>query len=444
MLRPYQQDALAACIAAHHKDYGGCVICPTGSGKSHIIAELCQHFEDKDVLVLTPRIELMKQNAAKIKSNAKCMTVNKAYRQLRKSEILIIDECHLIRQFDGMYHTLMSLSERVFGFTATPFRLDCGHLVPHVFKKALYKISREELVEQGYLTERKKHLIGPNHLINVRNESYQSVRKLSEDSCPQTAHSLEHFLAHAPSNKQALFYACDLKHADVICRLLGGKAKTIHSKLSKSERATIISEFKSGQLQYLVNCEILTLGFDYPPLEHVVILRPTDSFTLYEQICGRGDRIYENKRWNNIWDYTINSFCFESKPNKPGDYKRHCIHCLKITDYRLKNCTSCGKGLVRGEAPTKECPECHEPNFTCATYCKECGAFIKANVRWIKTNKVGWNNKGWLEIGGVKFKTAKGNAQAMISKIKGQSYIFFYKWDSYNKSNKLLEIRLDK
>lgn len=446
MLRPYQQEALERCIQANDNGYGGCVICPTGSGKSHIIAELCHHFKDKEVLVLTPRIELMKQNAAKIKSNAKCMTVNKAYRQLCMCDILIIDECHLVRQFDGMYQTLMGLSGRSFGFTATPFRLDCGHLIPYVFKKALYNVSRETLVEQNYLTERKKHMIPHDRLINVQNDSFQSVRKLSDDSCPQTAHSLEHFIQHTDRNKQALFYACDLKHAAIICALLGDKAKTIHGKLGKTERATIIDEFKRGQLQYLVNCEILTTGFDYPPLEHIVILRPTDSFTLYEQICGRGDRLYDGKKYNHIWDYTINSFCFESKPNKPNNYKRYCIFCLEITDYRLKNCTHCGKGLVKGEAPTKECPQCHAPNFTCATYCKDCGAFVKANVssRRFQSHSIQWNNKGYMYITNVKFKTSKHNYLDLKNKLNDAIYYrMYYKWDNYHKSNKLLRLMVD-
>lgn len=445
MLRPYQQNALQSCI---NSETGGCVIAPTGSGKSHIIAELCHHYHDKKVLVVTPRLELMKQNAAKINSNALCMTVNKAYRQLIESDILIIDECHLVRQFDGMYQTLMGLSKKVYGFTATPFRLDCGHLVPHVFKKCLYKIDREELVQKGFLTARTFPFIPHDRLINVKNESFQSVKKLSDDSCPQTEHCINHFLENAPKDKQALIFVCDIKHAEITQQYLPG-SKIIHGKLPKKERCQIIKEFKWGQLQYLINCEILTTGFDYPALEHIVILRPTDSYTLYEQIIGRGDRIADGKQHNHIWDYTINSFCFEVKNNKPTDFKKYCIFCLELTDYRLKNCSHCHKKLVKGEAPTKKCEKCGQNNFPCATYCKECGVFIKANVKSILSHvsKIGWNPKGYMYIYGdkkVNFKTNKSNVLSLKDKLnKKLNYRFYYKWDNHHKSNKLLEIRLD-
>ncbi len=441
-LRPYQQQALEACIQS---EIGGCVIAPTGSGKSHIIAELCHHYTGKNVLVITPRRELMKQNAQKIHSDAKCMTVNKAYRDLIEADILIIDECHLVRQFDGMYQTLMQLAKKVYGFTATPFRLDCGHLIPHVFKKCLYKIDREELVKTPFLTKRKPMPIPHDHLINVRNNAFNSVKQLSKDSCPQTKRCITHFLSHVPKEKQALIFVCDIQHAQITQQYLPN-SKIIHGKLPKSERDKIIKGFKSNNLQYLINCEILTTGFDYPALEHIVILRPTDSYTLHEQILGRGDRLCDGKEYNHIWDYTINSFCFESKKNKPTNFKRHCIFCLELTDYRLKNCTHCGKGLVKGEAPTKECKQCGYNNFTCATYCKECGGFVKDNVRWIKTigAHVRFNKKGYMYIDKIKFKTNLRSYNNLISHLKNNIYyIFYYKWDNYNKSNKLLEIRID-
>lgn len=442
MLRPYQKDALKACIES---ETGGCVISPTGSGKSHIIAELCHHFNDQDVLVITPRRELMEQNAQKIYSNAQCMTVNKAYKDLIQSEILIIDECHLVRQFDGMYHTLMGLSHKVYGFTATPFRLDCGHLVPNVFKKCLYKIDREELVSSKYLSLRQHQPIPHDRLINVKNNSFQSVRKLSDDSCPHTHRCIDHYLTYGESDEQALVFVCDIRHAKVTQEYLP-HSKIIHGQLPKAQRTQIIKEFKNGTLQYLINCEILTTGFDHPPLQNIVILRPTDSYSLYEQICGRGDRIYEGKKYNKIWDYTINSFCFEGRKTKEGNYKRYCIYCMEITDYRLRNCQHCHKALVKGEAPTKECAQCGEDNFPCATYCRGCGMFIKANVRSIRGTKdsLKWHKHGYMKLNGVNFKTQQKTMEELKVKLQADiSYIFYYKWNNYRKTNVLLEIRLD-
>ena len=453
MLRPYQVEALQSCL--NHPE-GGVVVSPTGSGKSHIIAALCDHFTHKQVTVVTPRIELMRQNAAKIKTTARCMTINKAYKRQAKGEVLIIDECHLVRQFDGMYKTLMDNYEVVYGFTATPFRMDCGPLVPHVFEKVIFEIEREELIKKGYLTPRNHIHIPIDRLLNVKNPQFNSLPQLSQDVCPQTKKCLDHFVENIEKNSQALLFVCDIQHAKTVQQILKC-AKIVHGKLNKTIRDSIIADFKNGKIKYLINCEILTTGFDYPKLENIVILRPTNSYTLYEQICGRGDRVYEKKAHNNIWDYTINSFCFSSSRSRCANNQRHCIFCCEVTDYRISNCQHCGRGLIKGVPPTKECPECAEKNFNVSTYCRSCGAFIKKNVQMIKPIILGWEGK----IGGlvlideynrrVTFRTAKKNAVSLMRnfgsgnpiKMNGQ-YAFFYKYDTYKKLYKLIEIRLDK
>jgi superfamily II DNA or RNA helicase len=51
-----------------------------------------------------------------------------------------------------------------------------------------------------------------------------------------------------------------------------------------------VADFKSGGVQVLCNCEVLTTGFDAPRVTHVVMARPTVSQVLYEQMIGRGLR----------------------------------------------------------------------------------------------------------------------------------------------------------
>jgi superfamily II DNA or RNA helicase len=55
-------------------------------------------------------------------------------------------------------------------------------------------------------------------------------------------------------------------------------------------RRRIIADFKSGDVQVLCNCEVLTTGFDAPRVTHVIMARPTVSQVLYEQMIGRGLR----------------------------------------------------------------------------------------------------------------------------------------------------------
>ena len=336
MLRDYQQDCLTACL--EHRAGGLCVL-PTGSGKSHIIAELCHALDNKDVLVLTPRLELMRQNKEKIKNDTPCVTVNTAYFRKMSADILIIDEAHLIKPDEGMYQEIIKEAKIIYGFTATPFRMEGGELLGLTFTTLIYTIERKVLIDKQYLAPRHYIPIPDSLLLNIKNANFNSMSSLSKSVCPQTQQCLTHYLSIKKS-PQALIFACDIKHALKIQKMLPN-AQVIHSKLLKNDRDILINHFKQGLIYYLINCEILTTGFDYPSLREIIILRPTDSYTLYEQICGRGDRPALNKSHNTIYDYTLNYYYF--KKLTKTNYEKHCLHCFEFTDYRLRKCKACGK-----------------------------------------------------------------------------------------------------
>jgi len=52
----------------------------------------------------------------------------------------------------------------------------------------------------------------------------------------------------------------------------------------------VIDAFRTGALPILVNCEIATEGFDVPSVSCILMLRPTQSWSWYEQAVGRGTR----------------------------------------------------------------------------------------------------------------------------------------------------------
>ena len=55
-------------------------------------------------------------------------------------------------------------------------------------------------------------------------------------------------------------------------------------------RRKAIDDFKSGKVNFIINYEILTTGFDSTKIECVFITRPTKSVILYSQMIGRGLR----------------------------------------------------------------------------------------------------------------------------------------------------------
>jgi DNA repair protein RadD len=70
------------------------------------------------------------------------------------------------------------------------------------------------------------------------------------------------------------------------------------------ERDQVIDRFRTQQIQYLVNVSVLTTGFDAPHVDLIAILRPTESVSLYQQIVGRGLRLFQGKKDCLILDYT--------------------------------------------------------------------------------------------------------------------------------------------
>ncbi|RMF21475.1 MAG: hypothetical protein D6760_09390, partial [Deltaproteobacteria bacterium] len=102
---------------------------------------------------------------------------------------------------------------------------------------------------------------------------------------------------------------------------------------------------------YLCNVNVLTTGFDAPGIDCVVLLRPTLSPGLYYQMVGRGFRLHPGKSDALVFDFG-------------GNALRHGpVDALRITEPNAGG---------NGEAPAKECPECHAVIAAGYATCPEC------------------------------------------------------------------------
>ena len=191
MLRDYQQraiDQLYAWFSAGNKG-NPCLVLPTGSGKSHIVAALCkdaiQNWPETRILMLTHVRELIEQNAEKMRLHwrgapmgiysaglgrkqlgepitfAGIQSIRKRAAQVGHIDLCIIDECHLVSHKDeGGYRSFLAElkqinpSLRVIGLTATPYRLGHGLITdaPALFHDLIDPVTIEELVHKGYLS----------------------------------------------------------------------------------------------------------------------------------------------------------------------------------------------------------------------------------------------------------------------------------------------------
>ena len=92
---------------------------------------------------------------------------------------------------------------------------------------------------------------------------------------------------------RVLYFGPSVLDAELVAFMLrykGKRAAAISGTTRTATRRAMIVDFKTGRLDVLCNCEVLTTGFDAPTVSHVVMARPTISQVLYEQMVGRGLR----------------------------------------------------------------------------------------------------------------------------------------------------------
>lgn len=396
MLRDYQQRTLDQLYQWFGRNSEGnpCLVLPTGSGKSHIIAALCkdalQSWPETKILMLCHQKELIEQNAEKMLSNWKgaplgiysaslnkrqlnqitfagIQSVRGKSAQIGHIDLCIIDECHLVSHKDeGGYRKLIAELQiinpamRVVGLTASPHRLGHGLITdkPALFADLIEPVSIEELVKLGYLAPLRSRLTSARldvSGVHKRGGEYiESELQAAVDTDVKNNDVVREVISLAGERKSWLFFCSGVKHAQRVCDVLmayGITAACVTGDTPKAERERILREFKAGKIRAITNANVLTTGFDYPDIDLIVMLRPTMSASLYVQMAGRGMRP-----------------------------KSHTDHCL-VLDFAgvvamhgpITNVQPPKKGgSGNGEAPIKVCDVCHEIVHISAKVCPNC------------------------------------------------------------------------
>ena len=356
-LRKYQEEAVEKGIS-NLRNYPNpfVLICPTGSGKSLVIADIC-HKLDEPVLILQPTKEILGQNYNKLLSygitdvaiysasfNTKEIgkftyaTIGSIYKKpelFKQFKYVLLDECHLLnpKNLGGMYNTFFKAIEcrSICGLTATPYRLvqkyfqDRGELFytahlstinrihPFFFKKFAYQISVEQLMNEGYLCKLEyRHYDDfdtSNIKINTTGADFDTealerfwsdnkLKKLSEIIL-EIDSLCKHNLIFCSSIRQA-------KKCVELLRLMGLSADFVTSEHTAKERDQLIADFHSGKIKHMCNVGVLTIGFDFPELDSITLARPTISLGLMYQMIGRGTRPSPEKTSCQVIDITEN------------------------------------------------------------------------------------------------------------------------------------------
>lgn len=394
-LRDYQQRAIDQTYHWMRNNTGNpCLVKPTGSGKSHIVAAICkdavQNWPETRILMLTHVKELIEQNYEKMLQHwpnapvgiysagvgrreldqpitfAGIQSVRTKSSQIGHIDLIIIDECHLVsHKNEGSYRKLIeellliNPSLRVIGLTATPYRLGHGLITdkPAIFDDIIEPISIEELVYKGYLSRlssKSTELQIDCSGVKKRGGDYieKDLQRLVDTDDYNYA-AVDETIRRAGDRKSWLFFCSGVEHAIHVRDILierGVEAACITGKTSKAERNRILDEYKKGKIQAVTNANVLTTGFDNPNIDLIVFLRDSMSPGLYVQMAGRGTRLKEHTDHCLVLDFV-------------GLVKKH----GPITNVRIPDKAG------NGDAPVKVCDNCDELVAISAKECPECG-----------------------------------------------------------------------
>jgi superfamily II DNA or RNA helicase len=162
--------------------------------------------------------------------------------------------------------------------------------------------------------------------------------------------------------KKTIIFNCNVAHSKQTANTFnsnGIPALHLDAECPPQERASILSQFKSGAIKVLCNVNILTEGYDLPDIECVIVNRATLSRSLWYQMVGRGMRPSEGKEHclcidhgGNVYrhGFIADEVYLLSKYKKKEKIKEptlmQCPHCEYINDFSLvKICTSCNLPL---------------------------------------------------------------------------------------------------
>lgn len=334
-LRSYQDRMVRAWQSAQDRGIRrGLIVAATGTGKTTVFSAVIQSMlEDQpglQVLVLAHRQELLDQAAERIsamcpelevaihsgskRAQAGAQVVVASVQSLgnKKSaaldwfvpDLVIVDEAHhaaarTYQRIFKRYRCFDAKGAYLLGVTATPHRMD--NMALHgmsgaIFEELVFKYDIVQAIQDGFLVDlrgfravadydlsRVKTVRGDYQQNQLQRElNTEAVNRLAFDSWNQVA-----------KDRPTIVFCSGVEHAKSVADLFnfeGVTAAAIYGEMKREDRERILGDFRAGRIQVLTNMDVLTEGFDAQHCSAILLLRPTQSWSLFAQMVGRGLR----------------------------------------------------------------------------------------------------------------------------------------------------------
>lgn len=327
-LYDYQREMKDSVLEAFNSHDAVMCQMPTGTGKTHVLASVVSEYaKGKTVWVVAHRKELInqiqrtwerfylsKRNAPEVK----VMSIQ----WLSRNWDSIADERPAMIVIDEAHHALAATYRELFlryphakklGMTATPYRLS-GKGFTDLFDILLQSKSIPEFILMKRLSLFDYYAVPQDSKIRRQiallrkrgaDGDYQTKELEQSLNTPRNIEYLYNSLMRYANGRKGIVYAINISHAHAIADYYtahGLRCCAIDCNTPVKEREELVSSFRNGEFDVMVNVDIFSEGFDCPEVEFIQLARPTLSLAVYLQQIGRGLRKAKGKKYCVILD----------------------------------------------------------------------------------------------------------------------------------------------
>jgi superfamily II DNA or RNA helicase len=318
--RDYQTEAHAAIFRELEVNRSTLLVMATGLGKTHTFGMVARDWPGR-VLVLAHRDELVGQARERLealtgehvgleqrqwRSHKERIVVGSTQtvfsdRRLEELEskggfsLIIVDEAHhyVAKRYRAPLDRFKDA--KVLGVTATPDRGDAKAL-GKIFDSVSYTYDIEDGISGGWLVP----IIGETvtrqdiDISGVKASGGDLAIGQLDEAMQRAAEGIAMDTLKYVPDRQGIVFTPGVKTAHYIAEAMNRErpycCASVDGKTDPDERRQIVKSFQAGNIQYLINCQVFTEGFDAPNCSAIILARPTKSRSLFTQMVGRGTR----------------------------------------------------------------------------------------------------------------------------------------------------------
>lgn len=348
-MHPYQVEACDKMEEAWKEFDRALMVIPTGGGKSLCIGELCarQIEQGKRCLFVAHTRALVSQFKAGFEDDFSCSATIEMGNQKADDAPMVCASVQTMANriksgkwhpntfaqiwIDEGHHSMSSVHQlvanhfsgngcKVGGATATPHRLDQKDLMDF-FECKPVDVSLKQLIDDGFLCEIKIQHEPLNIQVSGKSKMGDITDEEAADSITPYLEAAADAVVKYGRGKCGLSFLPLRKTARAfrdILRDRGVRVEYVGGDLEVAEQNKIRAMLERGDIEHVTNAMIWGEGLDLRPVNLLVPMRPTRSWTSAMQQYGRCIRTYDPKapyaakgsRWPLKTEATILDLCF--------------------------------------------------------------------------------------------------------------------------------------